>query len=202
MNHLMCLQYWNPTITPDEICFDLNPFWIQIHNLPMEVLNNANGRTILQKVVTVIEIELSILEGRVLMTFLRARVLMDVNKPFPAGCWIPRKNLPKVWVIYKYERLQDLCFNCGCLRHEQRFYKSPRLMSTYCSSIPKYDQSMIAQPAKTIKAVFKEHNKRYGDSTKNTANKFQKERGSEEGANTTPLDSNAQEESEEAVRIR
>lgn len=203
MNHLMCLQYWNPAITPDEIIFDWNPFWIQVHNLLMEFLNSANGATILQKVGKVVEIEESILEGRVLRTYLRARVLLDVNKPFPTGCWIPKRNLPKVWVIYKYERLQDLCFNCRCLGHEQRFCKIPRIMSTYCSSIPKYDQSIIAQPAKTIKAILKEHKQRYGDSTKNTTHKFQRENEAEESSGSTKKGTDSQEEeSEEVIRER
>lgn len=96
MNHLMCLQFWNPSINIDEIMFNLNPFWIHVHNLPMEFLNSVNGNTILQKVGKVLEIEESILEGRVLRTFLRARVLLDVTKPIPAGCWVPRQNLPRV----------------------------------------------------------------------------------------------------------
>lgn len=79
------------------------------------------------------------------------------------------------------------------------------MMSTYCSSIPKYDQSMIAQPAKTIKAVLKEHKQRYGDSTKNTAHKFQKGKETEEDSyttlrETTLRETNSQEESEEAIR--
>lgn len=46
-------------------------------------------------------------------------------------------------------------------------------MATYCNSIPKYSQSIVALPAKPIAIVLKEHKQRYGDSTKNTAQSFQ-----------------------------
>lgn len=60
LNHLMCLQFWMPSVSPEEIYFDSNPFWIQVHNLPMEYLNSSNVTTILQKVGRVAETEESI----------------------------------------------------------------------------------------------------------------------------------------------
>lgn len=75
------------------------------------------------KVGRVIEVEEPIVEGRVLRTFVRENVQLDITKPLPSGCWVPRKYLPKIWVIYKYERLQDLCFNYGIIGHKQRTCK-------------------------------------------------------------------------------
>lgn len=114
----------------------------------MEYLNNINVATILQKVGNIVEIEDSIVVGRILRTFIKEKVQLDVTKPLPSWCWIPRKNLPKIWAIYKYERFQDLCFNCGVLGHEKRTCKIPRGTSTYCSSIPKYDQHLSVQASK------------------------------------------------------
>lgn len=170
LNHLMCIQFWISEVAPHEICFDLNAFWIQVHNLPMEYMNCINTTTILQKVGRIVEMEDSIVEGRILKTFMRAKVEIDVTKPLPSGCWVPRRDLPKIWVIYKYERLRDLCYNCGIIGHEQRTCKIPRVMSAYCSSIPKYDQNLSAQVPKSIAS--QEHKRRYGDSTKDTAKKF------------------------------
>lgn len=146
----------------------------------------------MQKVGGVLAIEESIIEGRVLRTFLRARVLIDVTKPFPAGCWIPWKDLPKIWIHYKYERLQNLCFNCGCLGHEQKHCKATKVMSFVDPTTPMYHQGMIAQPAKTIEALLREHRQRHGESTKNTANKFNK--GKETAQDST------KDEGEEAAR--
>lgn len=86
--------------------------------------------------------------------------------------------------------------------HEQKYCKVPRLMSTYCNSFPKYDQSIQAQPAKTITVILKEHKQRYGDSTKNTAHKSQTKYGEEDHSSTNQGESEFQEESEEVVRER
>lgn len=82
LNHLMCLQNWIPENSPREICFDLNPFWIQVHNLSMEFMNNINTTTILQKTGKIVEMKNSIIDGRILRTYMRAKVLIDVKKTF------------------------------------------------------------------------------------------------------------------------
>lgn len=105
MNRLMCAQVWIPEISPLEVYFDANPFWIQVHNLPMEYMNSSNATTILSKIGRVMEVEEPIINGRIIRTFIRARVELDITKPLPSGCWIPRKDLPKICAIYKYERL-------------------------------------------------------------------------------------------------
>lgn len=120
LNKLMCVEIWIPEVSPQEVFFDLTPFWIQIHNLPTEYLNSINATTILNNVGKVVEIEEPIVEGKILRTFIRANVIIDITKPLSSGCWIPKKDLPKIWAIYKYERLQDLCFNCGVIGHEPR----------------------------------------------------------------------------------
>lgn len=107
---------------------------------------------------------------------MRAKVEVDITKPLPIGCWVPRQDLPKIWIIYKYERLQDICFNCGILGHEQRTCKISKVMSSYCSSIPKYDQNLSTQPPKPLKTILYEHKKRYGDTTKDTASKTFKQK--------------------------
>lgn len=86
MNKLMCVEYWIPEVSPHEIYFDLAPFWLQIHNLPMEFLNSSNVTTILSRVGKVLEVEEPIIEGRILRTFIRAKVALDITKPLPSGC--------------------------------------------------------------------------------------------------------------------
>lgn len=140
----------------------------------MKYMNAVKVTTILVKVGKVEEIEESIVEGRILRTFVRAKMELDITKPQPSGCWIPRKDLPKIWVVYKHERLHDLCFNCGVIGHEQKGCKIPRVMSAYCASIPKYDESLSTTPPRPIALIQKEHIKRYGNTTVDTAKKFYK----------------------------
>ncbi|KAJ1411093.1 Endonuclease/exonuclease/phosphatase superfamily [Sesbania bispinosa] len=42
------------------------------------------------------EVENPKVEGRLLRTFIRARALINVKNPLVTGCWVPRRDLPKV----------------------------------------------------------------------------------------------------------
>lgn len=86
MNHLLCLQYRIPKVSTTELDFDLNPFWIQVHNLPLENLNRQNITTILQRVGKIVDMEEPIVEGRIVRHLIRARDLIDVTKPLHVGC--------------------------------------------------------------------------------------------------------------------
>lgn len=137
---------------------------------------------------------------------MRAKVEIDTTKPLHTGCWVHRKDLPKIWVIYKYERLQDLCFKCGVLGHEQRACEVPTVMSTYCFSIPKYSQHLSTQPSKPIKTIFYEHKKRY-DTTTNTTRKFFKKKETaasssqpQQGSGSSSVAANASKEREKAKK--
>lgn len=66
----------------------------------------------------VLEIEDPLIEGKIIRPFIRARVGINIKEPLLTWCWVPRRNLPKIWVSIKYERLQDLCFKCGIIGHE------------------------------------------------------------------------------------
>lgn len=90
-------------------------------------------------------------------TFIRARVSLDITKPLPVGFWVPRADLPKIWVIYRYERLQGLCLNCGIIGHEQNQCYNDKVMAAYDFRLPKYDLGIVCPAARSMQAVIKEH---------------------------------------------
>lgn len=49
--------------------------------------------------------------------WLKVRVLTMVSKPLVLGCWLNIAGDAKIWVTYKYEKLPNICFVCGCLDH-------------------------------------------------------------------------------------
>lgn len=55
---------------------------------------------------------------------------MPLSKPLCRGAPVRSPEGDKVWVAFKYERLQGLCFNCGLLGHEVKTYTSPLLMGS------------------------------------------------------------------------
>lgn len=96
MNHLLSLQFWLLEVSPYELDLTFCSFWIQVHKLPLEYLNSKNVSTILQKFGMVREIEDLLIDGRIMRTFIRARVYLDITKPLPSGCWVPRADQPKI----------------------------------------------------------------------------------------------------------
>lgn len=49
--------------------------------------------------------------------FIRIRVEIDTTKPFPTGFSLPRIDRGPAIVTFKYERLSEFCYECGCLGH-------------------------------------------------------------------------------------
>ena len=54
--------------------------------------------------------------------FLRMKVLIDLSLPLYCGCLIFLNNDKQTWITFKYERLPNLCYWCGCLTHADRDY--------------------------------------------------------------------------------
>ncbi|KAJ1399226.1 Zinc finger, CCHC-type [Sesbania bispinosa] len=84
------------------------------------------------------EVENPEVDGRLLRTFIRVIVLIDITAPLVTGCWVPRKDLPRVWIFFKYEKLQSLCYNCGILGHEQKNCTRMKVMSVIDHNVPRF----------------------------------------------------------------
>ena len=50
-------------------------------------------------------------------SFLRIRVFVDVSLPLCRGHIISMEDGIENWVTFKYERLPNICYWCGCLNH-------------------------------------------------------------------------------------
>ncbi|KAJ1390599.1 reverse transcriptase [Sesbania bispinosa] len=121
-----------------------------------------------------------VVEGRLLHTFIQVRALLNIKKPMPTGCWIPRKELPKVWVFFKFERLQGLCLVIG---HEQRTCKADRMISHVDQSLPRYGPSLGVPPAKEISVLIQEQ-QTWHSRFSNYGNKDKPREGDTEGVQT------------------
>ncbi|KAJ1381686.1 Zinc knuckle CX2CX4HX4C [Sesbania bispinosa] len=140
-------------------------------------MTTANAAKIIGKIGEVMEVENPEVEGRLIRTYFRVRALINITKPLVTGCWVPRKNLPKVWIFFKYERLQGLCFNCGIVCHEQKACGKPQVISHLDGKVPKYNAKLGVAPAKPILQLFQEQG--------HWSNKMKKgDEGNQEGHNT------------------
>ena len=49
-------------------------------------------------------------------------MLLDISQPLCRGRLITLEDGKNHWVSFKYERLPNLCYWCGCLTHDDRDY--------------------------------------------------------------------------------
>ena len=68
---------------------------------------------------------------------MRVRLRLDITKPIPRGRIVTFGSVGKMWVSFKYERLQWLCFNCGIIGHLERDCVS-RLRARKCIGEAQY----------------------------------------------------------------
>lgn len=156
MGKLISMQRWTHHAVMKEIDFSKVGFWVQVHGLPVEYMKVQNAEKILNQMGKLEEIENMFVEEQLVRYFVRARLRIDVSQPLSTGCWIPRRNLPKVWVSIKYEKLQDLCFNCGVIGHEQMGCKKEKEMSSLKGDIPRYGAYLSVPPAKELCLIIEE----------------------------------------------
>lgn len=94
------------------------PFWVQIHDLEIQLLTRYVGELLGSKIGRVLEVDCatnSLAWGRCL----RVRVLLNVTKSLTRGTKIDFNGTTSV-VIFWYEKLCDFCFICGKLDHLDR----------------------------------------------------------------------------------
>lgn len=99
------------------------------------------------------DIENRVIDGIYIRHFIRVRIKINIKNPLSIGC---SKNLPKVWMTVKYEKLQDLCFNCGIIGYEQRSCKVPKEMSLVDKNSLRYGMKLSVSPAKELNDIKEE----------------------------------------------
>lgn len=156
MNKIVSLQQWNPVMALKEIEFSKVFFWVNIKGLPLENMNDKSVRKLLSHVGEVAEIENPVVDGRLIRLFMRALVEVNIQVSLSTGCWVPRRDRPKIWVDFQYEKLHDLCFKCGVIGHEQKDCNKERVMSHTGKEGSKYGPRLRAPPARPLREILEE----------------------------------------------
>uniref|UniRef100_A0A7N2LGK0 Zinc knuckle CX2CX4HX4C domain-containing protein n=1 Tax=Quercus lobata TaxID=97700 RepID=A0A7N2LGK0_QUELO len=116
--HLVVLQWYDKEVPLRALEFNKIPIWVQIHDVPIRFMN----KTVAEKLCEVVgEVCKNIDEGETDGgSFLRMKVTIDVSKPLCRGRRISLSQGEQSWVSFKYERLPNICYWCGCLNHVDR----------------------------------------------------------------------------------
>ncbi|XVE99180.1 hypothetical protein REPUB_Repub03eG0175100 [Reevesia pubescens] len=103
---------------PDRMKCEYYPFWVQVFGLPVGLMTEHIGIVIGDSLGDVLEVDANanqISWGK----YMRIRVRINVMEPLERGTSLALKDGMKIPIAFKYERLPDLCFVCGCLSHHE-----------------------------------------------------------------------------------
>ena len=116
--HLMVLRRYDGVSNMQNMDFNLTPFWVQVHGIPMKFMNPTVAEG-LCKTVGVVQNQ-SNLRTEEYGGFMRVRVLVDISQPLCQGRVIALDDDKELWVSFRHERLPNICYWCGCLTHNDR----------------------------------------------------------------------------------
>ncbi|KAH7835689.1 hypothetical protein Vadar_028793 [Vaccinium darrowii] len=122
MNNLMVLIPLMDGMVVSELNFNVCPFRVQIHGLPVEKLSRANAEIIGNRMGKLLALETTP-DGLCLSRgFLRVRVEINIEQPLLKGFWLKRRNDSNRdrWISFKCEKLLNFCYACGRIGHNNR----------------------------------------------------------------------------------
>ncbi|XVF36347.1 hypothetical protein REPUB_Repub19eG0050700 [Reevesia pubescens] len=120
MGFCLNVKLWEVNKAVKDMDFVKVKYWIQVHNMPFDMLTHQNGIIIgrtLRDLIMVDSLDWRKGAGK---SFLRIRVEIDSERPLCNGFWVPRDGNDRVWAEVKYEKLYDFCFGCSRLGHQKR----------------------------------------------------------------------------------
>ncbi|KAB2595159.1 hypothetical protein D8674_030609 [Pyrus ussuriensis x Pyrus communis] len=103
MKKVFSVKKWPPELALKEIELENVPFWVQIRGIPLGLASLDNIQRITKEA------------GKFLA--LEDPGQAHTEKPLFRGCWIRRDLNRDTWVEFRYERLQDFCYQCGRIGH-------------------------------------------------------------------------------------
>ena len=116
--HLVVLERYDGSTPIQNLQFKSTSFWVQIHDLHFSYLSK--------------EVTISIGESLGAMTvpkdssemrggnFMRVQVTIDITKALCRGRRVLWSLDSEGWVLFKYERLPNICYWCGQLSHDDK----------------------------------------------------------------------------------
>ena len=116
--HLMVLRRYDGVSEVQQMDFNLTPFWVQVHGIPMKFMNQTVAEGLCETVgVVQNQSNTKTVESG---GFMRVKVLVDISQPLCRGKVLTLDDDKELRVFFRYERLPNICYWCGCLTHNDR----------------------------------------------------------------------------------
>ncbi|XP_059441137.1 uncharacterized protein LOC132173616 [Corylus avellana] len=112
---ILVLHDFDGSTPPSQMDFSHSPFWIQIHEMPLLCMTKAVASKIGASLGTVEDIDIAG-DGVGWGRCLRIRVIINLRAPLERGRALQVEG-KSYWVIFKYEKLPMMCFDCGRIMH-------------------------------------------------------------------------------------
>nr|XP_023882722.1 uncharacterized protein At4g02000-like [Quercus suber]POE72678.1 uncharacterized protein CFP56_18678 [Quercus suber] len=113
--HFLSIRKWEANFKPSKASISSMAVWVRLNELPLEYYEATMLRQIGQALRTILRVDThTALEAR--GRYARLCIQVDMNKPLVTNVLIGQRSQPVV-----YERLNQLCFDCGCLGHQWEF---------------------------------------------------------------------------------
>ncbi|KAF5462865.1 hypothetical protein F2P56_018835 [Juglans regia] len=181
---LICIQECTGRLALKDIEFSLEPFWIQLHDLPFPAMNRRMGEKLGASAGKVIMVDVDE-KGRAWRGVLRVKVLLDLSKPLTRGCVINVGD-SRSWIPFKYKRLPPFCYHCGIILHTQ--LSCTRRVSdgsTYATSQLQYGPWLKADPIQKPRFHKAQSNSLEGKASGSGLQASSDDQGSNFGGNNT-----------------
>lgn len=122
---IIVMEKWVAGMTEEDFVNTKVYIWAQIRRLPFELRCFKYAKSMAKYAGCVVENdEVQTNQGTdYCSNFVRVRLQIDLNKPLVPCLFLKRPNRKPAWIPFKYERLPNICYNCGLMNHETRSCK-------------------------------------------------------------------------------
>jgi hypothetical protein len=124
-NSWLIVKPWDREIDPRTLDFDHAPIWIQLWGLPPHCKTKAMGRQLGALMGDVEESEFYEYPGKQMI--IKIKVAINVHKPITSGIHLSNPTDGTCWVDFRYEKLPQVCFQCGLLGHSDKLCRNQAL---------------------------------------------------------------------------
>ena len=116
--HIMVVSRYENTTVVSSKDMTTVPFWVQVHDIPLRFRNREVAEQICEAMGTVVKPENpNDSDGG---SFIRVRVALNITLPLCRGRLLTLENDEAHWVSFRFERLPNVCYWCGCLTHPDK----------------------------------------------------------------------------------